>query len=451
VTSDPEATSERLPLRAALIVGTETCERFSYYGMRVLLVPFMIHYLAFEESDAEANSHFFAMAVYFLPLLGGWLSDRYLGKYRTILYLSLFYCVGHAILAFSESATGLFAGCAFIALGAGGIKPCVSAYVGDQFPSQDQTLITRAFNWFYIGINVGSLVGVFVCPILLGRGEIRWAFGLPGIAMGLATFLFWLGRKHYINVPPRGPQEHAFLQVAVSMVLGKAADRHPPESIEAVRRVARIVIVFLPLLMFWALFDQQFSTWEVQAGECDLVVWGIHFEAGQINNLNAIFILVFVPLFTYGVYPGLERAGIRMTALRKMIAGMVLTVLSFVAAGLLERAIDHSVAAGVAPPSIAWQSIQYLLITLAEILVSITGLEFAYSEAPAGMKSTMMAAWYVVISLGDLVAGVVLSLNRFEGEGQYYFFAGLTVVASVLFIPLAIRYDRRKARSATAS
>jgi len=440
------ASTGRLPPRALFIVGTEACERFSYYGMRVLLVPFMIDYLAFDTPTAEANQHFFVMAVYFLPLLGGWLSDRFLGKYRTILYLSLFYCVGHATLAFTEGATGLLVGCAFIALGSGGIKPCVSAYVGDQFPPEATTMLTRAFNWFYVAVNVGSIAGVFICPWLLSRGDLRWAFGLPGIAMGLATFLFWLGRGYYVNVPPRGRQDHPFPAVAWDMIR-RRADRRPAASVDAVRRIARIALVFLPLLMFWALFDQQFSTWEVQATQCDLEVWGLHLEAGQVNNLNAIFILVFVPVFTYGVYPGLERVGVRVTALRKMVAGMVLTVLSFAVAGLLQHAIDANAAAGAAPPSVAWQTIQYLLITLAEILVSITGLEFAYSEAPAGTKSTVMALWYVVISLGDLVAGVVIQLNRFDGEGEFYFFAALTVVATVLFVPLVLRYERVAARS----
>ncbi len=436
-----EAPAGRLPLRALFIVGTEACERFSYYGMRVLLVPFMITYLGIVESDAEAYQHYFVMTVYFLPLLGGWLSDRFLGKYRTILYLSLFYCVGHAVLAFSESGTGLLVGCAFIALGSGGIKPCVSAYVGDQFPPEAKSMLTRAFNWFYVGINVGSIAGVFICPILLDRGELRWAFGLPGIAMGLATFVFWLGRKQYLNVPPRGHQEHGFLPVALDMLRGRAHTR-PTERVAAVRRLLRIAIVFLPLLMFWALFDQQFSTWEVQAGQCDLDVWGLHLAAGQVNNLNAFFIVVFVPVFTYLVYPWMQRRGFRVTALRKMIVGMVLTVISFVAAGLLQRAIDTNAAAGTAPPTVAWQTIQYLLITWAEILVSITGLEFAYGEAPEGTKSTVMAFWFLVISLGDLVAGVILQLNKFEGQSEFYFFASLTVIATLVFIPLSRRYER---------
>src|SRR5476649_2386701 len=129
-TSDSES---RLPPQIKFIVGNEAAERFSFYGMRSILTLFLTGYMMMTVPNAEATYHWFVAACYFLPLFGAYISDRYLGKYKTIFYLSLFYCAGHAVLSLWESHTGVYLGLGLIALGAGGIKPCVSAHVGDQF------------------------------------------------------------------------------------------------------------------------------------------------------------------------------------------------------------------------------------------------------------------------------------------------------------------------------
>src|SRR5665647_3838305 len=123
----------KFPPGIGYIVGNEACERYSYYGMKSILVVFMIQVLLFQEAEATSTYHLFSAACYLFPVLGAFISDRLLGKYRTILYLSLVYCAGHAVLALFESKNGLYAGLCLIALGSGGIKPCVSAHVGDQF------------------------------------------------------------------------------------------------------------------------------------------------------------------------------------------------------------------------------------------------------------------------------------------------------------------------------
>jgi POT family proton-dependent oligopeptide transporter len=203
-----------MPPGVPYIIGNEAAERFSFYGMRSILIIFMTTYLVKSTgeldtmSDAEARGYFslFVGAVYFLPVLGAIIAETFLGKYRTILWLSIVYCLGHFALALDDTRTGLMIGLGLIALGSGGIKPCVSANVGDQFGESNKHLLSKVFGWFYFSINAGSFVSTIVCPILLNNPNWgpRWAFGLPGVAMVIATIFFWAGRKKFVHIPPAG-------------------------------------------------------------------------------------------------------------------------------------------------------------------------------------------------------------------------------------------------------
>ncbi|MEO6171283.1 MAG: MFS transporter, partial [Lysobacter sp.] len=207
-----EATGKaRFPPQIRYIIGNEGCERFSFYGMRNILVQFLItstllqHILEGTERELAAKDlmHTFMIGVYFFPLLGGYLSDRFFGKYNTILWFSLIYCAGHACLAmFEDSRTGFFTGLGLIALGAGGIKPLVASFVGDQFDHTNKHLAKIVFDGFYWIINFGSLFASLMMPLFLKHFGPSVAFGIPGALMLIATLVFWLGRKHYIIVPP---------------------------------------------------------------------------------------------------------------------------------------------------------------------------------------------------------------------------------------------------------
>src|SRR4051812_28024574 len=166
------------------------------------------------EGAAKEVFHTFVLGVYFFPLLGGWLADRFLGKYRTILYLSLVYCAGHACLAlFERNQAGFFTGLFLIALGSGGIKPCVSAFVGDQFDQANKSLAKVVFDAFYWIINFGSFFATLLMPVFLREYGASVAFGIPGLLMFLATVIFWLGRRQYVHVPPAPPHPDSFLNV----------------------------------------------------------------------------------------------------------------------------------------------------------------------------------------------------------------------------------------------
>jgi len=205
-------TSTSIPSGIPFIVANEAAERFSYYGMRAILVVFMTQYLmsptgqldVMSEHEAQGYYHLFVSAVYFMPFLGAFLADGVIGKYRTILFLSLFYCIGHFALALDDTRMGLLIGLGFIALGAGGIKPCVSSHLGDQFGLSNHHLLSKVFGWFYFSINLGAFAAMLIIPWLLAEYGAATAFAVPGLLMLAATFAFWSGRYNFIHIPPTG-------------------------------------------------------------------------------------------------------------------------------------------------------------------------------------------------------------------------------------------------------
>ncbi|HVE85815.1 MAG TPA: MFS transporter, partial [Myxococcales bacterium] len=371
-------------------------------------------------------------------------ADRFFGRYRIILWVSFLYLAGHATLAAWEGSWGLLAGCALIALGAGGIKPCVSAFVGDQFNKQQEHLLERAYGWFYFAINAGSIGGQLLIPKLLGSKPgvppdamgPAWAFGVPGLAMAVALLIYIAGRRLYVKAPATGPNPNSFMSVLFGsgFDLQAAEKKFPPDAVNGVRATLRVALVFLPCIGFWSLFYQYGSSWVLQAEKMDLVTGPVKFESSQLSFLNGLFVLLLIPVMNQ-VYAALERRGRKVTPLRKMATGMFITPLSFVAAALVQVWIESG-----ATPHVLWQIPQYFFLSVGEVLVSVTALEFAYTQAPPSMKSTIMSLWFVVIGSGSLLTGVVASANRFTGASFYWFFTGLQVVAAVIFTLVAVWY-----------
>ena len=447
----PAARTATFPPQIKYIVGNEACERFSYYGMRAILTVFMVSHLAMPKNEATAVYHYFVSACYFMPLLGAWISDRFWGKYKTIMTLSIVYCLGHLVLALFETKGGIYVGLALIALGSGGIKPCVSAHVGDQFTEANKELVPKIFDIFYFAINFGSFFSTLLTPWVLVKYGPSWAFGIPGILMAIATVIFWMGRKQFVNVPPTGKTgKPGFLAIVWAAVngarkpdgdfLSAAEGKYAADDVEGARAALGVFKVFATVSVFWALFDQHGSSWVLQAQQMNLNFLGIKFEASQISALNPIMVMVLIPIFSKGVYPFIESAfKWEMTPLRRMSGGMVIAASSFVAAALIQSAID---AGGV--PSIGWQFIPYLLITIAEIMVSITGLEFAYTQAPRAMKSTIMSFWLLTVFAGNMLTAYVSEINKFQGAAFFWFFAALMLGFSGIFIWSASRYKVRQ-------
>ena len=440
--------NERLPPQTKFIIGNEACERLSFYAMRALLTPFLVSELfrgmPEAKGKAEAVYHFFIAAIYFLALGGAFLADRMWGRYRTIITLSFGYCAGHGLLALSESAGTqslrtwiFFAGLACIAIGGGGIKPCVSAFAGDQFGPERAHQIPKIYSLFYWSINFGSFFGIALIPLVQENWGYSWAFGIPGIFMALATLIFWLGRNSYVKKPPM---------------------RHEPPADPATRAadtrtLGNIASVFLPILVFWALFDQTGSTWEQQGEEMRPYSilffgrWNYEVNAVSIQSLNPLLVMLLIPICTKGLYPLLARCGFSPTPLRRMGTGMVFAAASFVIAGWLQ----HRIASGE-KLSILWQFAPYVVITTGEVLLSVTGLEFAFSQAPARLKSTIMSLWLLMVFLGNLLAGVIAQFNasviHATGAMKMLFYAALMLVVAGIYAVIARKFPERTAETA---
>jgi proton-dependent oligopeptide transporter, POT family len=383
-----EARDDRMPQGVFFIVANEFAERFCYYGINAILTVYMTQFLRVGDADATTFHSLFKSGAYFFPLVGAIVSDVFWGKFRTIMVFSLVYASGCTVLALVPGPAGLMLGLFMVAFGTGGIKPCVSTNVGDQFTGKNSHLIERAFSYFYLAINAGSSISIFFCPVLLKNYGPRLAFGTPAAMMLVAVLVFWLGRKRYAVVPPAGK---AWLRDVLSK--------------DGLSTIGGLAIIYLFVAFFWALWDQSNGqTWTLQA-ESSLMDknlgFGMVLLPAQIQVVNGFFILALVPVFTFGVYPLMGKF-FKVTPLRKMGIGLFVIASSF----LIVSRIEAHIQAGQMV-SVWWQILAYVVLTASEVLVSITALEFSYKQAPLRMKSFIMALFLLSTSVGNLMTATV--------------------------------------------
>ena len=552
---DPKETG--WPKGVKYIIGNEGCERFSFYGMKSVLqvhITALFVAAAMAETAAEEHAqemvHLFVAGVYAFPMIGAIVADRWIGKYHTILILSLVYCLGHFVLSIAENTiTGMWIGLGLIAVGSGGIKPCVSAHVGDQFGKSNWHLVDKVFQAFYFIINFGSFFATLAIPAIRAweHEHLDWsinigghefttsiAFGLPGVLMFIATILFWMGRKVFVHVPPNPggklgfldtlsssflfmgfiglpmfffeimpaiafwatlvgciavggflfavrqnmQQDNGFLAVmfysSAAALSGRnrqaraelddsvaqdsvrkhwffaaSAKKFDELTAEGPRAVLRIVTVFFLISVFWALFDQHASSWIRQAQRMDLNT-GLGFSLGafswdgsvlpsQVSALNPLMVMTLIPLNLFLLYPAVDKYIIKLTPLRKMTIGMFVASLAFATVAWIQMRID-AVPSDGSKVSVLWQILPYLIMTQSEVMVSITGLEFAYTQAPARMKSTIMGFWLLTVALGNKLVAIMTKLPDMSLVRFFWLFAGLMAAAAVIFGIRALFY-----------
>jgi POT family proton-dependent oligopeptide transporter len=462
--------TDRMPAGIPFIISNEFAERFCYYGINSILVVYMIQFMHFGDAEAQSWQAMFKSAAYFFPLLGAMVSDIFLAKFRTIIYFSMVYVVGCTTLAFATTPGLLVLGMFLTAFGTGGIKPCVSTNVGDQFTTANQHLIERAFSYFYFSINAGSSISIYFCPELLANPAYgpKLAFGMPAVMMAIATLVFWLGRKRFAVVPAAmdkpGLAPLAFIAVFLAMMaipavlytssipgighnflvavlvmfaemaamvalclntgLRNALPAPLVQWLETsftgdnLRTVGRLLILYIFIALFWALWDQSNgNSWTVQAqsGLMDKHLFGFlgslapglasyEMLPAQLQVVNGLFILVMIPIFTFGVYPLLGKF-FTVTPLRKIGIGFFITALSFLFVAWIENQIQSGYSV-----SLWWQILAYGVLSAAEVLVSITGLEYSYKQAPPVMKSFVMSLFLLAVSVGNALTATVNNL-----------------------------------------
>lgn len=460
------------PITIPFIISNEFCERFSYYGMRTVLTIYLTKKLMMNKDDASDWYHEFVALCYATPLLGALIADVFLGKYLTILILSMVYCIGNAIMALTavgmwfpaasnpEGATdiqpqtwGPLLGLQIIALGTGGIKPCVSSFGGDQFLKSESGRVQRYFSMFYFSINAGSTVATLLTPELRSSscmGEstcFPLAFGVPAFFMVLAVIAFVLASKWYVKVPPLGNPIVDVAKVTWAMATSKTS----PEDLFGAKKVAetkqlfRVLAVFIPFPFFWALFEQQGSRWIVQAQRMNGNLGSITIKPDQMQVFNPLLILVMIPVFETVVYPLMKKVGLPTGATFRMVAGMVLVACSFVICGFVELGMEERVAAyneahmssytlETLPQEFQLHILttipQIFIITCGEILCSITGLEFAYAYAPASMKSVCQSFFLLTNAFGNIITIIFTKATKRDLH-LYFMWAGIEIAAAI--------------------
>uniref|UniRef100_A0A452VM90 Solute carrier family 15 member 1 n=1 Tax=Ursus maritimus TaxID=29073 RepID=A0A452VM90_URSMA len=362
------------PLSIFFIVVNEFCERFSYYGMRALLILYFTRFIGWDDNLSTAIYHTFVALCYLTPILGALIADSWLGKFKTIVSLSIVYTIGQAVTAVSSihdltdfdhdgtpdnlsvhialSMTGL----ALIALGTGGIKPCVSAFGGDQFEEGQEKQRNRFFSIFYLAINAGSLLSTIITPMLRvqlcgihsKQACYPLAFGVPAALMAVSLIVFVIGSGMYKKFQPQGNIMGKVVKCIGFAIKNRfrhrskafpkrehwldwAREKYNERLISQIKMVTRVMFLYIPLPMFWALFDQQV----LKAGLLEL-------QPDQMQTVNAILIIIMVPIMDAVVYPLIAKCGFNFTSLKKMTVGMFLASMAFVVAAIVQVEIDKT-------------------------------------------------------------------------------------------------------------
>uniref|UniRef100_A0A8C2E6R1 Solute carrier family 15 member 1b n=1 Tax=Cyprinus carpio TaxID=7962 RepID=A0A8C2E6R1_CYPCA len=521
------------PVSIFFIVVNEFCERFSYYGMKAVLVLYFKYFIGWDNDLSTTIYHTFVALCYLTPILGAIIADSWLGK--TIVYLSIVYTIGQVIMAISaihditdtnrdgtpdnmtfHTAMSML-GLMLIALGTGGIKPCVAAFGGDQFEEHQEKQRSTFFSIFYLSINAGSLLSTLITPILRAQecgiyskqSCFPLAFGVPAALMVVALIVFIAGHSMYIMESPKG---NILLRVmkcigfAIKNRFNHRSKQHPKREhwmdwaeekydkllIAQVKMVLKVLFLYIPLPMFWALFDQQGSRWTLQATTMDGNFGAFIIQPDQMQIVNPILIVIMVPIMDSAVYPLIKKCHINFTPLRRMTVGMLLASLAFVAAALLQIQIDQTMPnfpsssqiqvkflnlentsvpvevegqepwktiikrkvtneletvnlsiQDIEPNGIhmAWQVIQYFLMTCGEVVFSVTGLDFSYAQAPSNMKSVLQAGWLLTVAVGNIIVLIVAEAGSLPDQwAEYVLFASLLVAVSIIFAVMAYFY-----------
>jgi len=363
----------KYPMSVFFIIGNEFCERFSYYGMKAILSIYLHSKLHFDEHSATAIYHGFSMCCYFTPIFGAMLADMFLGKFKTIVYISVVYVLGHLLKTLAAVPTlhvppveFSLIGLALIAIGTGGIKPCVAAFGGDQFkiPEQERQLQTF-FSVFYFSINAGSLLSTFITPII--REDVQCfgddtcyslAFGIPALLMFIATVIIIIGKPMYTMKPPQGniiPTVFGSISYAVKGKLNGlgentnhwldlAKEKYDGHLVEDVKMLLRVLVLYIPLPVWWALFDQTGSRWTFQATRMNGAVGSSTIKPDQMQVANPFMILLLIPLFDKVIYPVFAKFGLLKKPLQRMTVGGILTAASFFISGFLELELQKTYA-----------------------------------------------------------------------------------------------------------
>ena len=446
------------PVGLFVLFFTEMWERFSYYGMRAILLLFLLDNvrggMGLNEPEAAAIYGLYTASVYLLSLPGGWIADNLLGQRDSIWYGGILIMAGHLILAFPAGETIFYLGLLVVVLGTGLLKPNISSIVGELYP-EGGARKDAAFSIFYMGINIGSLLGIFIVGYLGQKVGWHYGFGAAAVAMFLGLVTYRAFAQRYLGergkfVPQQAtdePQEKGsnrpiliFLASLVGLLTilqltnvldlttaqGLAKGMGTIISLIALgyfayiliggglttvekKRVVVLFTFFLAAAVYWAGNEQQGSSLQIFADRyTDLNVFGWKMPSSWFQNLNPAFILIFSPILA-GLWIFLDNRNINYSVPAKMATSLLLLGLAYV---IMIFASRQALTGELTSPF--YLSSTFLFFTLGELFISPVGLSAFSKLAPKRYTSQLMGIWFVGASLGNLVAG--LFAGGFEEE-----------------------------------
>jgi POT family proton-dependent oligopeptide transporter len=405
-----------------ILFFTELWERFSYYGMRAILVLYLISSMSgdnpgygWEESDALALYGWYTMLVYVMSIPGGFIADRFWGQKKTVLIGGLLLCAGHGILAV-DSIYAFYAGLALIVLGVGGLKPNISTMVGGLYPPGDERR-DKGFTIFYIGINIGAFLSALIVGYLGENYGWHYGFGLAGIGMLLGQAVFMWGQRFLEGVG----------ESTSSLSPAELAARNKPLNEVERDRMKVMIISFLLIIVFWGSFEQAGGLMNIYTKQkTDLYIGLIDFmvPASWFQSVNAFFIITLgVPIASFWLW--WQHKGKEPSSLFKMAIGVIIMGWGFLfmsAASLQFEAEGSS--------AMYWLVLAYLFHTVGELCASPVALSFITKLAPLKYASFMMGAYFAATGLGNKLAGLLGEWSQSAGELQI--FTGIAIFCTFI-------------------
>jgi POT family proton-dependent oligopeptide transporter len=427
---------QRHPVGFWFIFWGELAERCAFYGIRALLFVYLTAVLGFSDAYATQVSATYKAGCYLAPLLGGFLADRFLGKYWVIVGFSIPYVIGMLLMGVGTE-YAIYGGLALLALGSGAIKPNISTLMGltyDEKRPGDTKIRGDAFYMFYFAINLGAVISSFFLPwvakkdgLFEGNKGYFVGFMITAGLMTLALALFASGKRYYAREVVRG-----------------RAPLTPEERAEQWQTLGRIGGLFLLVAFWWCAYDFKDNVWIAFARDrIDLnLTPSYELLPNQLIALNPFLILILVPTLNL-FWKLVDRNETRFPAPRKMFVGFVLMALTYVllgAAGYMSE--------GASKVTILWMVAAFVVMTVSEVMVSVIGLELAFRAAPPRMKSFVTACWLLTVFLGNLITIPIARLKLYQEWGPGPFFlaiAGMMVVAASVFAVIGRRFQRQAA------
>ena len=423
------------PYGLYVLFFTELWERFSYYGMRALLVLFLISETTSEnpgygwtESEAIYLYGWYTMLVYVAGIPGGWLADKVLGQKKTVMLGGALLVLGHSILAI-DNITAFYTGLGFIILGVGGLKPNISTMVGGLYKSDDNRR-DIGFKIFYMGINIGAFLSAI---IIGGIGEVygwHFGFGLAGIGMLLGQLVFVFGQKYLIGIGDFiGKKDNP----------EKDSMNKPLTKIEK-DRVKVLLLSFMIVIVFWGAFEQAGGLMNIYAFEkTDRMISSLNFEvpATWFQSLNAGFIVLFAVLVGK-FWSWWKSLGRESALLFQMAVGVIIMAMGF--AVMSEAALQYEKNGSSA---MYFLVLAYLLHTLGELCTSPTAMALITKLAPIKYASLMMGTYFACTGFGNKLAATLGEWAQTAGE--YEIFSGIFIFCSLfgLLVILIIKPLKR--------